>query len=354
MLAPDIFTTENQLTSLFNEVVNVSAYSISVQDTSIGKLPIEPSWIASVKSEMKLLSSAGASWIENYPDIWAPILLNFIDYNTSFAAFSGSMSKNKGNLTPEMAVQFLTPLSKALQNCAAITQGKLQDLEEYENGFSNVFPSINVSIQQGWDELKEEEDQMIAIAEAIVQLQDEISALQSQINSDAISNGKTFVQTNVKIAYDILTATGEVAVPYLSILTLAYTIGKEFYDIITDTEKINEDLAKIGNLQIQASEEAQAAAGTKAVIQYLYNIEIRFLTLKKHGNDILTMWQNEKSKVDEAIDAINAGADPNNFLEIMTMPIAGKNWDALQTYAQKIIEFKPVTGKEVFLNTSNN
>ena len=202
-------------------------------------------------------------------------------------------------------------------------------LTDSENQFMDVFPSLNASIEQGWQELSDEEAEMIAIAQAITRLQDEISSLQSKIDAASISGAKTFTQTNVKIAYSILTATGEVAVPYLSIVTLAYTIGKTFYDIITDTEKINKDLEQIAELQVEASEEAQAAAMTKATIQYLYNIEISFLSLKKHGTGLSAMWVNEKSKIDEAINAINAGAEPSKFLDLLTIDVANKNWDAL-------------------------
>lgn len=354
MFAPDINTTKNQLTTLFNEITGVSGYSIGVQDTLIGTLPKEPNWIPAVRSEMQLLSQAGANWIANYPSYWPAILVAFIDYSTTFSAVSNELTKNIKSLSKAQVIELLSSLQDALQDNTTKTSNALDSLTGFEQKFTAVFPALNSSINEGWEELKEEEAEMIAIAEAITQLQDEVSSLQSKIDSSVISGGKTFVQTNVKIAYSILSAAGEVAVPYLSIVTLAYTIGKTFYDIISDTDKINNDLRKIADLQVKATEEAQAAAATKAVIQYLYNIEIQFLSLKKHGGGLVTMWKNEKSKITEAINAINAGADPASFLDILTIDIANKNWEALLNYTQQIINMPRTYGPDVILKTHKN
>lgn len=354
MFAPDINTTKNQLTTLVNEMKGVTGYSIGVQDTLIGTLPKEPDWIPAVRTEMGLLSKAGADWVNSYPEYWPQILTAFVDYGTTFSAFSAEITKNVKTLTKAQVIELLQSLQSELQTNATKTSAALDALTGMEQKFTNVFPSLNASIESGWEELKEEEAEMIAIAEAITQLQDEISSLQSKIDSSAISGGKSFVQTNVKIAYSIITAAGEVAIPYLSIVTLAYTIGKTFYDVISDTNKINEDLEKITELQVKASEEAQAAAATKALIQYLYNIEIQFLSLKKHGNGLLTMWKNEKDKITQAINAIDAGADPASFFDILTMDLANKNWEALLAFTNQIVNMPIKTGQEVILNPQKN
>jgi hypothetical protein len=342
MLAPDINTTKNQLTTIFNEVTSITGFSIGVQDTQIGTLPLEPSWLPSVRSEMKLLSEKGASWMINYPDSFASILTPFMDYATDFSAVNDKIKKNKQDLSTNQVIELLTILSTSLKDCSVKTKDGLDSLTDFENQFTTVFPLLSSSIQSGWEELKEEEAEMIAIAEAITKLQDEISSLQSKIDADSISGGKTFVQTTVKISYDIISAAGEVAIPYLSIVTLAYTIGKTFYDIISDTDEINKDLLIIGDLQL------------KATIQYLYNIEIQFLSLTKHGSGLLTMWKDEKTKIDEAINAINAGADPSSFLDILTMDVANKNWDVLMNFSQKILNMPRELGRDVTFKTQNN
>jgi len=354
MFAPDINTTKNQLTTLFNEITSVSGYSIGLENTLIGTLVKEPDWIPAVRSEMQLLKKAGSNWINNNSESWSGIIVPFVDYYTEFAAFSDQITKNLKSLSKNEVIALLSPLSSSLGNIASRTKTDLDNITSFESQFTAVFPALNASIEQGWEELKEEEAEMIAIAEAITQLQDEISNLQSKISSAEISGGKSFVKTNVTIAYKIVTATGEVAVPYLSIVSLAYTIGKTFYDIISDTNKVNDDLRKLTELQVEATEEAQAAAATKALIQYLYSIEIQFLSLKKHGEGLLTMWENEKSKIDEAINAINAGAEPDKFLDILTMTTANKNWEDLSNYTLQIINMPRQNGRDVILETNQN
>lgn len=352
MLAPNIFDTNELLTNLYNEIISVSSYSYGVQNTMIGKIPLEPNWIPAVRSEMQIMSVAGANWIQNYPQYWSKILLAFSNYSTIFSAATQEINPNPGSLTNQQYIALLSSLSQTLSTCASDTQNALNSLADFENGFTSVFPSLNKSINEGWKDLQSEEQEMIAIAQALTQLQNDISNLQSQISSNTISSGKSFVQTNVKIAYDILSEVGEVAIPYLSIASLAYTIGQTFYEIIANTEKINDDLKEIADLQLKATDIAQAAAATKATLQYLYQIEIQFLTIQKHGNGLYTMWMDQKGKIDEAIDAINAGADPRHFLAIMTMPIASTNWNNIQNFVQQILSLYPQFGPDVNLSTN--
>ncbi len=351
MFAPDIHTTKEQLTTLYNEITGISGYSTGIRDTLIGTLPREPDWIPAVRSEMKILSQAGADWFTKFPDDWSDILTTFIDYGTAFEAFSDQITNNINQLTPNQIVELLTQLSKSLASCADRTKNSLDKITALESHFTNVFPTLNESINAGWKELDKEEAEMVAIAEAITQLQADISSLESKIDAAGISGGKTFVQTNVKIAYSIITATGEVAIPYLSIAVLAYTVGKTLYDIISGTDKIEKDLRKLTELQVQATEEAQAAAATKATIQYLYQIEIQFLSFKKHGDELWIMWKNQKSFVDQAIDAINAGVDPSRFLDLLTMKVAAQNWNVLLQFANQIMKLTPQIGPDVILKT---
>lgn len=354
MFAPDINTTKNQLTTLFNETYGITGYSYGIRNTIIGKIPLDPDWIPEVRSEMKLLSEAGANWIDNYPQAWADILTTFIDYETDFMSFSEQISKDIHHLSDNQIVELLSALSYSLEECAGKTKNSLDNLTGFENQFKNVFPALNASIQSGWQELGKEEAEMVAIAEAITHLQDDISSLQSKIDAAGISGGKSFGQTTVKLAYNILTTTSEVAIPYLSIAMLAFTIGKTFYEIISDTDKIDDDLRKIADLQLKATEEAQAAAATKATIQYLYNIEIQFLSLKKHGEGLWIMWKDQKSRIDEAINAINGGVDPSKFLDILTMDVASKNWKALADFSNQIVTMTPKIGPEVLLQTKKS
>src|SRR5690606_7352167 len=118
MFAPDINTTKNQLTTLFNEIHGISGYSIGIQDTLIGTLPKEPAWIPAVRSEMKLLSQAGANWIEKSPDSWVVILTSFIDYGTDFVAISEQNTKNVDNLFNRHIVELHTQNSCSLYTYA--------------------------------------------------------------------------------------------------------------------------------------------------------------------------------------------------------------------------------------------
>lgn len=130
----------------------------------------------------------------------------------------------------------------------------------------------------------------------------------------------------------------------------AFTVGKFYYDIITKTAAVGETLQQIAKLQIEASEEAQAAAGTKLVLRLLYNLELTFGRIVDVMPQIVTMWSTERDKVQQAIQALQAGADPATYFDIFTIPIANANWQAISKFAIAIPATKTTVGPPVTLD----
>jgi hypothetical protein len=62
------------------------------------------------------------------------------------------------------------------------------------------------------------------------------------------------------------------------------------------------------------------------------------------------MWANEKAKVDQAINAIRAGALPKNMLALVSMPAAAASWTMLSDFVLKFNQMT-VHGKPVNLVT---
>ena len=221
---------------------------------------------------------------------------------------------------------------------------------EYDR-FKDIQPLLDQSIQNGWDELADEEAIMVKIAGEIGSLQTQVSNLEDQIDSTVISDGKDVISSSVSIVYDLLTA-AEASVPFLGAAAMAFTVGKMFYDVIEDTAEIQETLEKIGALQLEASHEAQAAAGTKAVIQIVYNLEKSFLSIQDVLPQISTLWSTEKQKVQSVIEALESGADPDDYLEILAIPTADANWKKIDEFVSAILAVQFTQGKAVVLDPS--
>jgi hypothetical protein len=190
---------------------------------------------------------------------------------------------------------------------------------------------------------------MIKLASQLTHLQDKVAALESSITSGVISSGQGVITTSVKTVYSIV-AEGGAAFSFLSLGASVITVGKSYYDLITATNEIANTLTQIAALQLQASEEAQAAAGTKLVLQLVYNLQKSFLAIQDVLPQISAMWNTELEKLHAVITALQSGADPQTYFEIFSIPTAAANWQAINAFAMAIPGLKREVGKPVLLN----
>lgn len=349
MLAPSINVANTLLAQAFNETLRLDSYSTATGNTTIGVLQKDPEWLASVRSRVGMLGQAGAKWIADKPEIWAPVLVQFTDYATSFASVADLQKKGlisgKDQWIKILNDVLLGQLSKAV----AVTGTSGTALNDHYNDFKNIQPLLENSINQGWAALKDEEQQMIKIAEQLTRLEDLVVSLQDSITAADISTGQSVVTTTVKTLYSVATAAGE-SFSFLGMAAAAFTVGKYFYDVITKTDEVNKTLTRIAQLQLAASQEAQAAAGTKLVLRLLYNLELTFGRIVDVMPQLETMWTTEHDKVKATIQALQAGADPTTLFDLLTIPTANANWQTIDGFALKIPTLKTTAGPPVTLD----
>ncbi len=335
MLSPSVNASMSLLTRGFNEVLQLDNYALSTGNLQVGKLPIDPAWLASVRSRVALLGQAGASWTRDKPEIWGSILLQFADYASAFAGVA-RLQQQPGITTAAQWIELLnTVLLAQLDKAVSATDAASQAIITHRNAFSAIQPLLEQSINEGWVELASEEQQMVRIAAELQRLQDLVNALQDSVTSSDISSGQSVILTTVKTLYNIATEAGG-SFSFLGMAGSAVTVGKYFYDIIHTSSEVADTLQKIAALQVLATEEAQAAAGTKMVLQLLYNLELSFASIGDVMPQIVTLWQTERDKVQNAISALSAGADPANYFDLLTFPTANANWQSLARFATAI------------------
>jgi hypothetical protein len=110
MLSPAINTANDLLTQALNEVIRLDKYATSADNIVIGKLPVDPDWLASVRSRTAQLGDAGVAWMMEKPELWASVLVQFTNYATAFQGVA-EMAKN-GKVTT--SVQWIDLLSDVL------------------------------------------------------------------------------------------------------------------------------------------------------------------------------------------------------------------------------------------------
>ncbi|MBU54694.1 MAG: hypothetical protein CL920_38855 [Deltaproteobacteria bacterium] len=353
MLAPDAVMTKDILSSIWNQKTILNGYSTTVQNTVVGKVPTNPQWLNGVRTELKELRVAGNSWMDKSPEFIGLIPAQIVTLSSTFEAFADTitkMLKSKETNTPAI-IELLTGLKK--QYDAATTQASdiTREWMRHIGQFRAVIPQMEKSIQEGWQDLADEEEKITEIAVALTQLQDEIATLSSQITSGVISSGKGVTSSSVSILYKLVSTSG-VSVPYLSVVSLAFTIGKSFYDLISKTDQIVDDLKKITELQTEATQVAQAAAATKMVLQLLYQLDKNFSSVETDLPRLQQIWTGESGKVDEIIQGLHAGADPKLYFDLQTMQTASTIWQELKDFSNKMSTFHTTPGKPVEIDTS--
>ncbi len=349
MLSPSVNTALGLLTRSLNEVMQLDQYALTTNNILIGKLPQDPDWLAQVRNRVAMLGQAGSGWISAKPTIWSGVLLPFINYASTFSALAATQFNAGDNAGAQWSLMLRQVLLTQIDSAISGTQNAVDALATHRQTFADIQPLLAQSIQTGWTALADEEQQMTKIAAELQRLQDLVNTLQDSITATDISTGQSVVTTTVKTLYNVATEAGE-SFSFMGMLASAITVGKFFYDVISKTEEVGTTLQQIATLQVQASEEAQAAAGTKMVLQLLYDLELRFASMADVLPQIVTLWQDERDKVQSAIQALDAGADPGSYFDLLTIKTANANWQSIGRFANALPQVVTHAGPAVTLN----
>lgn len=348
MLSPNVNTVLDNLARAYSTVTKVDSFAYASRNTFIGQLSPDPEWLRSMRSGLALINGAGAQWQQKKPEIWTPLLQCFLNYYSLFAGFTEA-SRSAGN-DKETWIEILQELATTLGQYAIASRTAERAFTLQVNDLNNIEQVFTTNLGKAWSALAQEEAKMIALAEQITHLQDQVNALQSELSWGAISNGKSFLQTTVSIHYDVAIA-ANLSMPYLTIAGLIFTVGKAGYDIISTDYKITETIGKIVELRNELSTEAQAAAMAKAIIQLIHQFDTSLAAIGRQLPALSSMWETERTKVNDAISALKAGAQPKNMTSLVAMPAAAATWQTLADFVAKLLVTPPM-GQPVVLSTS--
>jgi hypothetical protein len=348
MLCPNVMTVCDELAQAYSTITKVDAFAYASMNTSIGKLSPDPDWLGPVRNELTLLSNAGAEWQQKKPIIWAPLLTQFTNYYALFSGFA-DIASQMGDDT-DAWLEALGQLRSSLATAEVASKAAEGQFVLQINNLNNVRQVFDSSLNKAWASLADEEKEMVALAAEVTALQDKVDSLQESINSAEISSGKSYIQSSVSISYTLVSTAGA-EVPYLAIVGLVFTVGKLAYDLIVTDKEITETIGKIVELRNKASQEAQAAAMSKGIIQLIDNFDKNLLAVQRQLPALGTMWANEKAKVDGVITALNSGAKPTQYLELLSMSSAAATWKKLADFATQLTQMAE-QGKPVILTTS--
>lgn len=351
MFAPKVCDAKSRMTDAYQSIISLDRFSISSSDIIVVKLEKDPSWLPAVRSELHSLRVLSGHWQNARAKIWAPMLAAYPDYISTFDAFVDQTQENK--MSSEQWINLLEKaLLPSLSDQINAAQKAVTELKSQRSDFSTVLPKIDKSIQDGWTDLGHEEQDMLKLAGEIGSLSQLLSSYSAKLDSDIFSGGKSYVQSIVTLTFSAVAAGASAAIPVVGIATAVYSIAKSFYDIIEDNEKIIDTMNRISRLQETLSEDAVALALTKGTLQVLYDLEKQFLTSENALPEVVDMWSAEKIKVTDAINALKAGASPDQYLDLLKLSTAKSNWGEIGTFVTEMAAVDVKIGSPVQLNIS--
>ncbi|RQO32564.1 hypothetical protein DBR32_02920 [Taibaiella sp. KBW10] len=342
MLCPHVNDTSERLALAYSGMINFKGYAYSCNNIRIAILPEDPNWLPAVRNRISLLSDQSGLWMMDEPNVWSQVLLSFITYTNLFEGFTANIGYYT---TKEQWIQVLKQLKTGVQQSRNAIEAAAQTYDERYKRFKNIQTLLDESIKAGWEELDDEIKIITEIAGQIQKLQDQLGNLQDDMSGIGLRSGQSYVQSSLSMMYGLVTVAGS-SVSFLSMLGLAFTIGKTFYDVYKDNADIANTLHQLNELQLKASYTAQAAAATKMVLQTCYQLEKEFLGLHKSLPYLASIWTAEEDKINEAIDALNSGSDPARMFTLQSMPSALATWTTIAGYCQKMTA-SPLPGEAV-------
>lgn len=348
MLCPDVDDVMDHLAQSSSTITRVDAFAFASMNTSVATLPPDPDWLGPMRQELALLSAAGAQWQQQKPVlIWTPLLSQFSSY---YALFSGvaAVQPDLGN-DRDAWLKVLSSLSAALSTAASASRAAEAAFTLQVNNLNSVEQVFNTSLNKAGAALGAEEEKMMALASQVTALQDRLDGLQESLNAAEISAGKSYIQSSVTVAYTLVSSAGA-SIPYLSIAGLLFTVGKMAYDLIVTDKEIDATISQIVALRTRLNQEAQAAAMAKAIIHLINAFDKNLLAAGRQLPALSAMWAAENEKVVQAIHALQAGAVPQQMIDLVTIPSAAATWKSLNDFVARLLTV-PAGGRPVTIST---
>jgi hypothetical protein len=351
MFAPAFVDASTRLTDSYATVQSLTGFSNTVNAIAILKLSDEPDWLGPVRTEVAALQKISAAWMIEAPDVVTPLLLAFIDYAPQFLAFAKTVGGNPASFTKAQWIALLGTLKTSLASSLAKTAGAKATVEQQLAAIAKLLPQIDASIQAGWDALADEEMAMVKVAEAMGTFLGKIEDLGVSITADEINGAKDFFINNIDFIYSGIAEGGaEASIPVIGFVAALFTIGETFYELVENDNKLIEDMDHINELQTELSADALQVTLTKSTLQTLYRLQAQFLATHDAIPELIDLWQSQSDRVEDAINAIDAGADPALYVDIKTIPAAAPIWQQLMDFANQFVSFQARNGPPVTIN----
>lgn len=295
-------------------------------------------WISTLQARSSLLAEDAEHWLDVKPSVASKPLSTFLTYTNAFWAASEAL---QSGASKDVVVQSLDRLSAAANSCVVESRTARLQFEQWINDAMVHASGVEDSIQESWAVLGSTERKVVDLSERIIQVQNDLQTLSGviapdQLSSQTLDGLSTVLINTASIIYRV--AFEGLSIPYLSVASTFFTLGKLFYTIYSTSDQIQTEIRALSKYRLDLSRTQLALAQTKAVIQSLYDMRQLLASQRSSFMDIETFWSNEARNITTVRNKFALMRTiPADDPEIQQLPAAALTWGILKDKAQALL-----------------
>ena len=351
MLAPDPKIVRDYLESFLESYQSITLAAMSLQQSQFFPQTPTPEWMTALETNLGQSQSMATDWLSTQgPTVVSSVPQFFQSYSSSMQIVANKIADSR--TTKENAIVLLNWLKTRLSTYPADSKSTDAILTQFITDFEAQNAAITSSLAEAQKEITTEQSETAALTQ-------QISKLYQDISSETVkaSNGMTSVMTSgaslsvAMLSFAYTVAVGGVVGPVGLVAGVVVAIGGLTIGAITNAineQAISDNLAKIRDLQVTLLEDNQTIAILQNLTLMLQQVQDSLLSMK-NAYDLSTIWEDEDTKLDDAISSLEkyTGNDFRTVDSISTIASAANSWTIVSKMANNLQ--RAVTGMDTTL-----
>lgn len=352
MLAPDdLDPVIGALNGFHANVLAADRLSGCFKSLQVYRTPREADWVKEIRRYLPELYRVGDVWQQDKITILPQVLHSVSEYDNRFRTIGMFLRQAESG---QEAAKLLDRLIDQLSECIRDTARARGLYADWIREVKQYLQMMDENITAAWEEIAVSETRIINLSEQIVKVQNTMESLDGLVSLHSISSGtlgsaKDVLSQMVSIIYRVAVEGG--TVPIVGVANSFFSLGKLFYDIFSNSAKMEAEIKKLQDYRLDLGLEQVSLAQTKSLLMFLYELKGYLEKQEQTLREMEGFWENESRAVMTVKE--NFIRDKNyskDNPEIQQLGIAESVWRSLGNYANDIMDSfqdMPDSGKRI-------
>lgn len=347
MLAPILLDCETDLAKTWNLLLGISGFCQACLTADVAQIDPPVSWVPEVQQILTDCRSMVQDWFTVRESLLPSLSGAFVQYENLVAAAVASTGSTQDAAVWSDVLSTMRDAASA--NSMTLRQVSAQ-MSRQQTNFQQAYNRLRQVRETASETMAAEQADIATVEVKLQELYDHLQTLGVAISASDMAAGKEVVQTVADIAYDVLVA-GEAEVPYLTIITVLYTVGSSVYDLVATDAEIASLLGEVAEAMKRLSGDARVLAMTGALIASLDSLLETYASALQWMPRLNSYWDGETGKIDELVQALRQGPVAG-LTDIAGLNVALTVWQQLSKVAGAMVNPVQESPKPVPLTIS--